>query len=159
MFIRIRKNGVFRAVDFHVPFDHFKLLELLPLTANNYFNSFSLPNNANKNYHIHEKEQADKDRRETPNWEVGDLVFVSTENFKEFNKLKEKFIGPFKTIDKLSNVSYRVELSVKYQVHNVFHSSLLRSSYGNDSEMFPNRTIVNVQPPTVKSVNSDEADE
>jgi len=106
-----------------------------------------------------QKEQADKNRRETPNWEVGDLVFVSTENFKRFNKLKEKFIGPFKIIEKLSNVSYRIELPVKYQVHNVFHSSLLRSSYENDSEMFPNRTVINVQPPAVKSVNNDEEDE
>jgi len=106
-----------------------------------------------------QKEQADKNRRETPNWEVGDLVFVSTENLKGFNKLKEKFIGPFKIIEKLSNVSYRIELPVKYQVHNVFHSSLLRSSYENDSVMFPNRTIINVQPPAVKSVNSDEEDE
>jgi len=106
-----------------------------------------------------QKEQADKKRQETPNWEVGELVFVSTENLKGFNKLKEKFIGPFKIIEKLSNVSYRIELSVKYQVHNVFHSSLLRSSYENDSEMFPNRTVINVQPPAVKSVNNDEEDE
>ena len=106
-----------------------------------------------------QKEQADKNRRETPNWEVGDFVFVSTENFKGFNKLKEKFIGPFKIIKKLSSVSYKVELPVKYQVHNVFHSSLLRSSYENDSEMFPNRTITNVEPPAVKSVNNDEEDE
>lgn len=106
-----------------------------------------------------QKEQADKKRRETPNWEVGDLVFVSTENFQGFNKLKEKFIGPFKIIGKLSNVSYRVELPIKYQVHNVFHSSLLKSSHENDSRLFPNRTITNVQPPAVKSVNNEEEDE
>jgi len=106
-----------------------------------------------------QKEQADKNRRETPNWEVGDAVFVSTENFKGFNKLKEKFIGPFKIIEKLSNVSFRIKLPIKYQVHNVFHSSLLRPFYENNSEMFPNRTVVNVQPPVVKSVNKDEEDE
>ena len=99
---------------------------------------------------IKQKEQADKNRQETPNWEVGNLVFVSTENLKGFNKLKEKIIGPFKIIKKLSNVSFRVELPAKYQIHNVFHSSLLRSSFENDSEMFPNRTIINTQPPVVK---------
>jgi len=67
--------------------------------------------------------------------EVGDLVFVITANFKGFNKLKEKFIGPSKIVEKLSNISYRIELPVKYQVHNVFHSSLLSSSYENDSVM------------------------
>jgi transcription antitermination factor NusG len=106
-----------------------------------------------------QKEQADKNRRETPNWKVGDSVFVSTKNFKGFNKLKEKFIGPFKIIEKLNNVSFRVELPFKYQVHNVFHSSLLRSSYENNSELFPNRTVTNVQPPIVKSINNDEEDE
>jgi hypothetical protein len=106
-----------------------------------------------------QKEQADKHRRETPNWNVGDFVFVSTENFRGFKKLNEKFIGPFKIIERLSNVSFRVELPVKYQVHNVFHTSLLRSSYENDSEMFPSRTITNVQPPVVKSINIDEEDE
>lgn len=106
-----------------------------------------------------QKEQADRNRRETPNWKVGDSVFVSTANFKGFNKLKEKFIGPFKIIEKLSDVSFRVGLPVKYQVHNVFHSSLLRSSYENNSELFPNRTVMNVQPPVVKSINNDEEDE
>jgi hypothetical protein len=108
---------------------------------------------------IKQKEQADKSRRETQSWKVGDRVFVSTENFRGFNKLQEKFIGPFKIIKKINEVSYKVELPVKYQVHNVFHSSLLRLSRENVSELFPNRTVINIQPPIVKSVNNDEEDE
>lgn len=119
-------------------------------------------NRANENMRsaqLKQKEQADKNRRETQNWKVGDYVFVSTENFRGFNKIKEKFIGPFKIIEKINDVSYKVELPAKYQVHNVFHSSLLKTSYENVPELFPNRTIINVQPPVVKSVNKDEEDE
>ena len=106
-----------------------------------------------------QKEQADKSRRETPNWKVGDFVFVSTQNFRCFNKLKEKFIGPFRIIENINDVSYKVELPIKYQVYNVFHSSLLKSSYESNPELFLNRTTINVQPSVVKSVNNDEEDE
>ena len=56
-------------------------------------------------------------------------------------------------------MSFRIELPVRYQVHNVFHSSLLKSSHENDYELFPNRTVTNIQPPVVKSINNDEEDE
>ena len=41
----------------------------------------------------------------------------------------------------------------------MFHSSLLWPSYGSDPGLFPNRAIINVQPPVEKSVNHDEEDE
>ena len=103
-----------------------------------------------------QKEQADKHRRETPNWSTGDRVFVSTENFKGYNKLKEKYIGPFKIIKKLNEVTYRIELPARYRVHNVFHSSLLKPSNESDSRAFPNRSIINTQPPIVKSIDDNE---
>ena len=56
-------------------------------------------------------------------------------------------------------MSYRIDLPVKYQVHNIFRSIVLRSFYENDSVMFSNRTVINVQPPALKSVNKDEEDE
>jgi len=83
-------------------------------------------------------------------------VLVSTENFKGYNKLKEKYIGPFKIVENLNKVTYRVELLSKYQVHNVFHSSLLKPSNESDPEAFPNRSIINTQPPVVKSINDDD---
>jgi len=102
---------------------------------------------ANENLKIaqeKQKEQADKHRHEPPSWNVGDRVLVSTENFKGY-KLKEKFIRPFKIVEKLNEVTYRVELPSKYQVHNVFHSSLLKPSSESEAEAFPILTIINTQ--------------
>ena len=111
---------------------------------------------ANENLKLAQEKQKKQDRRESPSWDVGDRVLVSTENFKGYNKLKEKYIGPFKIVEKLNEVTYRVELPSKYRVHNVFHSSLLKTSNESDPEAFPNRSIINTQPPVVKSINDGE---
>ena len=46
--------------------------------------------------------------------------------FGQRGKLKPRYIGPFEILDRIGPVAYRLALPPTYQVHNVFHVSLLR---------------------------------
>lgn len=46
-------------------------------------------------------------------------------------KLSKRFYGPFKILEKIGTVAYRLELPPESRVHPVFHVSLLRQSFGN----------------------------
>ena len=41
-------------------------------------------------------------------------------------KLQRRFVGPFKVIERISRVAYRLELPAEWRTHPVFHSSLLK---------------------------------
>lgn len=59
---------------------------------------------------------------------VNDLVWLNSKNIaspRPCPKLDNKKAGPFKVIQKLSPVSYRLELPASLNIHNVFHVSLL----------------------------------
>lgn len=80
----------------------------------------------------YQKVQADK-HRTNQLFEVGDPVLLSTKNIslmssgnKATHKLARKFIGPFKIIEKINDVAYKLDLPMPYhRIHNVFHVSLL----------------------------------
>ena len=62
-------------------------------------------------------------------YEVGDLVLLNTVNLKSkgiSGKLRKKFIGPFRIIERIGTQSYRVELPQECKIHNVFHVSILK---------------------------------
>ena len=78
--------------------------------------------------------QANKHRRHLE-FQNEDLVYVSSENFRlpqTFSrKLAPKWLGPYRIIDKISQVAYRVQLPPRYaKVHPVFHVSLLKPHHG-----------------------------
>jgi hypothetical protein len=84
-------------------------------------------------------------------FEVGDLIFVSTVNFSTTcpsKKLDYRKLGPFPVLEKFSPVTYKIELPKSVQVHLVFHVSLLEPAYKDPN---PKR---NVTPPPV-IVNSE----
>ncbi|KAJ3482856.1 hypothetical protein NLI96_g6704 [Meripilus lineatus] len=93
------------------------------------------------------KQTRDANRRRRPSPFVkGDLVYVSTKNMSLprglARKLIPKFIGPYKILVDYGNNSYQIELSANLKrrgIHNVFHSSLLRSHEPNDDRLFPGR--------------------
>jgi hypothetical protein len=60
---------------------------------------------------------------------VGDMVLLSSKNITMqtpgTNKLLPKYLGPFKVLEALSPVSYRLDLPPSMKCYNVFHASLL----------------------------------
>ena len=75
-----------------------------------------------------QRQYANKFRRDVQ-YMVGDRVYLSTENLKlpgPSRTLQEKRIGPFTIIEKLSPVTYKLELPEEMQSHNTFHVRLLQ---------------------------------
>ena len=71
---------------------------------------------------------ANRKRIASPEYRVGDLVWLSTKNIhteRPSKKLDHKRIGPYK-IKELVGSSYRLELPTSMQIHDVFHPNLLR---------------------------------
>jgi len=61
-------------------------------------------------------------------YNVGDQVWLEGTNLKCIEgtpKLSPRQYGPFRVAAKVSHVAYRLELSETWQIHNVFHASLL----------------------------------
>jgi hypothetical protein len=71
---------------------------------------------------------ADPARRDKQ-FAAGDMVLLSSKNIAlktpGTNKLLPKFLGPFKVLNVLGPVTYRIELPSSMKCHNVFHVSQL----------------------------------
>nr|GEU95164.1 retrotransposon protein, putative, Ty3-gypsy subclass [Tanacetum cinerariifolium] len=73
-----------------------------------------------------QKSYADRHRRELA-FNPGDHVFLKYLRAKVFDVLSPRFIGPFKILDPVGEVSYHLALPPQLShVHNVFYVSLLR---------------------------------
>jgi hypothetical protein len=93
---------------------------------------------------IQQQIYSDKGRREEV-FAVGEEVLLSTRNLTPLNmknrptkKLTEKYTGPFKVIERIGPVAYRLQLNDKLRVHNVFHVSLLKR-FKDNPELFASR--------------------
>ena len=66
-------------------------------------------------------------------FEVGDMVFLKVVpwkgviRFQKRGKLNPRYIGPFRILERIGPVAYRLELSLDLErIHDVFHVSMLR---------------------------------
>jgi hypothetical protein len=66
--------------------------------------------------------------KDTPKFQLGDLVWLEGKNLRTVQpaaKLAPKRHGPFKVIQVMSAVNYRLELPTQWNIHPVFHIDLL----------------------------------
>lgn len=82
------------------------------------------------------KVQADK-HKSNVQFAKGDLVFIKLPPYKQvslfgsFHKLSKRFYGPFNIFRKFKGAIYELDLLPHTKIHNIFHVSSLKPSYGN----------------------------
>ena len=79
------------------------------------------------------KQQANQHCSER-SFDVGDLVFLWLQPYKQMslkqakkdNKLSPKYYGPYKVLQKIGTMAYKLEIHASSQVHLVFYVSCLK---------------------------------
>jgi hypothetical protein len=92
------------------------------------------------------KQQADQHHSER-SFEVGDWVFLRLHPYKQMslkqakkdNKLSPKYYGPYKVLQNIGTMAYKLELPASSRVHPVFHVSCLKKVIG---DKIPVQTIL-----------------
>ena len=87
-----------------------------------------------------QKSYADTRRRELV-FEIGDYLYLKVSPMRRFNmkgKLAPRYIGPFKILERRSEVAYKLELLESLSgVHDVLHESQLKKCWRIPEEQIP----------------------
>lgn len=82
------------------------------------------------------KQFADAKRTER-SFEIGDMVFLKIQPYRQSSvrlqkhlKLRSKYFGPFKVIQKIGAVANKLELPAEVKIHPIFHVLLLKKKIG-----------------------------
>ena len=74
------------------------------------------------------KRQYDRHRRQAE-FQTGQSVLLSTKNLRVRgtpHKLQRRFAGPFRVIERVGKLAYKLQLPEDWKIHPVFHVSLLK---------------------------------
>ena len=76
------------------------------------------------------------------NYQVGDLVLLKLRPYrqetlqkKRNQKLSPKFFGPYKIVERIGPVAYKLDLPGDAAIHPVFHVSQLKQLLGQHDEI------------------------
>ena len=80
-------------------------------------------------------------------FEVGDWVFLRLQPYKQMslkkpkkdNKLSKNYYGPYKVLQNIGTMAYKLEFHASSRVHQVFHVSCLKKVIGDN---IPVQTIL-----------------
>ncbi|KAJ7979750.1 Ty3/gypsy retrotransposon protein [Quillaja saponaria] len=84
---------------------------------------------------------------------VGDMVYLKLQPYRQQSlslrknfKLSTKYYGPFKVLQRIGAVAYKLELPIDAWIHPIFHVSLLKKQVGT-------KVVVQTQLPTMDADN------
>ncbi|KAA0063300.1 Ty3/gypsy retrotransposon protein [Cucumis melo var. makuwa] len=95
------------------------------------------------------KKFADLKRRDVE-FQTGDFVFLKLRPYRQTSlrkkrneKLSPKYFGPYRILERIGTVAYKLELPSNAAIHPVFHVSQLKKAIGNIKEVQPLDPYVN----------------
>ncbi|GJV29732.1 putative reverse transcriptase domain-containing protein [Tanacetum coccineum] len=132
--------------DRHLPLVEFSYTRALKLHRSKHFMIFKIRDRMQA-ARDRKKSYADK-RRRPLEFEVGDKVMLKVAPWKgvmrfgKRGKLNPCYIGPFRIIERIGPVAYRLELPQEHsRVHNVFHICNLKKCISDDTLVIPLKEI------------------
>ena len=87
-------------------------------------------------------------KRKDIEYEIGDKVFLKVSQWKKIlrfgrkGKLSPRFIGPYKILERVGPVAYRLALLLELaKLHDVFHVSMLRRDCSDELHILPMQDV------------------